>query len=194
MSNVVPAEGIYLKQVWRYSPVVIMLNILMIGRLIKQYLNNKESNQSDSEHAKEDKGEEQEAEEAETDSRIAKLKKWKCFGPLYIVIVFIAVVLALFAANYITVWGTLNTIQSHAMTLGTLHGPFTIIASLTFCKPVTKHEIFGTVFIICAAILIIMDPEAKRVGDKDPNIITDLVCLLASISLALVFQFTELLS
>ena len=80
------------------------------------------------------------------------------------------------------------------MTLGTLHGPFTIIASLIFCKPVTKHEIFGTIFIIWAVVLIIMDPEAKRVGDAEPNIIADLVCLLASISIALFFKFTELLS
>jgi len=34
MSNVVDAEGIWLKLVWRYSPVIIGLNLLMLGKVI----------------------------------------------------------------------------------------------------------------------------------------------------------------
>ena len=80
------------------------------------------------------------------------------------------------------------------MTLGTLNGPLTIIGSVIFCKPVSKYEIIGTLIIIGAAFLIILDPTATRVGDNEPNILADLVCLNASLALAFFFKLSEVLN
>ena len=79
------------------------------------------------------------------------------------------------------------------MTLAALHGPFTVIAAIVFCKEVTKHEIGATFIIIGAAFLIILDPDAKRVDSNEPNIVADLVSLSGSIPLALFFKFTDML-
>ena len=79
------------------------------------------------------------------------------------------------------------------MTLGTLPGPFTVLAAIVFCRGATKHEIGGTIIIIGAVFLIILDPDAKRVDSNEPNIVADLVSLSGSIPLALFFKFTDML-
>ena len=63
---------------------------------------------------------------------------------------------------------------------------------MILCIPVTKHEIVGTIIIIVAAIVIMLDPYAKRIGEE-PNIIADVIALQASIPFALYFKFTALL-
>ena len=42
MSNVVSAEGVWLKLVWRYGPVVIALNFLMLCKVIYGSINKNE--------------------------------------------------------------------------------------------------------------------------------------------------------
>ena len=94
--------------------------------------------------------------------------------------------LALWLASFGLIWATLNTVQSHAVTLSNLHGPITVIATLLSCKPVSKNQIISTFIIIIAAILMVTDPYARRVGE-DPNLLADMLAICVSIPWSLYF-------
>ena len=66
------------------------------------------------------------------------------------------------------------------------------MASILFCQPVNKHEVIGTIMIIVAAIFMMGDPYAKRIGEE-ANVVADLISITASIPFALYFKFTAML-
>ena len=45
----------------------------------------------------------------------------------------------LFISGFMNVWSCTKTVQSHAGTLGNLHGPMTVIGTILTCGPVTKN-------------------------------------------------------
>ena len=78
-----------------------------------------------------------------------------------------------------SVWAFTNTIQSHAYTLTVLHGVITILIMWITCKRLHKYEKIAVVGCILAAVLIILDPNAKRVGETVNPLVSALAILVS---------------
>ena len=104
----------------------------------------------------------------------------------------IAQTLSLFMSGLLLVWSTLHTVQSHANIFCNVHGAITILAALLTCRPVSKNQLIATFVIILAAILMVSDPYAVRIGEK-PNLFADMVAVISAMFFALYFYFNELL-
>ena len=89
-------------------------------------------------------------------------------------------------------WGCLNTIQSHAYTLNSLHGVITLIFYIITCQKVHYLEIIGTLIVLTGAIILILDPQAKKVGEE-VNIAASMMCVLGSIPACLYFANSRVL-
>ena len=68
-----------------------------------------------------------------------------------------------------------------------------VIGTLLTCQPVTKNQIIGTVVIVFAAILMVLDPYAMRTGES-PNILADMVAIASSVPYATYFYFMQRLN
>lgn len=93
----------------------------------------------------------------------------------------------------ICTWAFLNTIQSHAYTLTGMHGVFTtLFFMITLRREVSFLEKLGTFVVCIGAACMIMDPEAKRVGETARTLVS-LSSLLANIPGALFWATSKLL-
>ena len=66
-------------------------------------------------------------------------------------------------------WGALNTVQAHAYLLTNLHGPVYLVILIIRCKPTHMLEYIGTVLIIIASVITVLDPTANKVGEDVNN-------------------------
>ena len=68
----------------------------------------------------------------------------------------------------------------------------TLIFYIIVCKKIHILEIFGTLIVIIGAALLILDPQAKKIGEE-VNISVSLISILGSIPAALYFANSRLL-
>lgn len=74
----------------------------------------------------------------------------------------------------------MNTVQSHAYILTTVHGVFYMLILIVTCNRTHKLEKLGTFIVLIAIILMIADPEAVRKGET-VNIKTSFISLLGNV-------------
>ena len=88
-------------------------------------------------------------------------------------------------------FAVLNTLQSHAYVLTSLHGLFTFIFLVLTCQKVHTFETVSYMFVVVASLLLIFDPQAHRAEVEGSNFISECLCLLANIPGALFWYFNQ---
>ena len=102
----------------------------------------------------------------------------------------VASVVAQLLWNYGLIFASLHTVQAHAYTLTSLHGIFYLLMCIMICHRVHKLEYVGSAIIILAAVLIIMDPKATRVGEE-VNVQISALSLISNIPGALFWSLNK---
>ena len=86
-----------------------------------------------------------------------------------------------FSAQTMYCWASVNTIQSHATTMSLMNGPFDVLFKLLACKTVNNFEKFGTYIILIGILIMLFDPNAKRVGEEQ-NVTVELISLTGNLA------------
>uniref|UniRef100_A0A7S3N1U4 EamA domain-containing protein n=1 Tax=Strombidium inclinatum TaxID=197538 RepID=A0A7S3N1U4_9SPIT len=87
-------------------------------------------------------------------------------------------------------WASFNVVQSHSYVLTGLHSPAALVIYMLRCQKTHRLQKIGTIIVTIGAFCMIIDPDAKRVGEQ-VNIWKSVQALQACIPGALFWECND---